>query len=354
MYLCVTTRFFLDPVSVVVKGDSSGGKSYTTGGVLKFFPPDACIDLTSMSEKALIYAEKSFEHRFLWIYEAAGLENPSVRYMIRTLLSEGRIKYLVTGNTAGGRASKTIEKEGPTGLILTTTLKFMGEDQENRLLSIPINVSPNQTRQILVGQAEEAEGELSPSDPGGDEGKVNLSAWHEFQEWLRQSDQRVVIPYAKALVELINPVVLRIRRDFTKVCNLIRAHALLHQLNRDRNPAGKLIAKLTDYSLVYKLIHGPLQLAHETAIPQHIRDLVEAINKASEAPDFQGISGKGLTQILLIHKSNVSRGVKEALEKGFIRNREDRRGRPAKYVPDNPLPSNLDILPSPQELKAVC
>jgi len=352
MYLCVTTRFFLEPVSVVVKGDSSGGKSYTTGGVLKFFPSDAYIDLTSMSEKALIYAEASFEHRFLWIYEAAGLENPSVRYLIRTLLSEGRIKYMVTGNVSGGRASKTIEKEGPTGLILTTTLKFIGEDQENRLLSIPINVSPNQTRQILVGQAEEAGGEVNSSDPNGVGGEVDLSPWHEFQEWLRQSDQRVIIPYAPALAELINPVVLRIRRDFTKVCNLIKAHALLHQLNRDRDPAGKLIAKLIDYSRVYKLIHGHLQLAHETAVPQHIRELVEAINKASEAHDFQGISGKRLVQNLGINKSNVSRGVKEALEKGYIRNLEDRRGRPAKYVLDNPLPSTRDILPSPQELKA--
>jgi hypothetical protein len=42
MYLCVTTRFFRDPVSLVVKGDSSGGKSYTTGGVLKFFPLAGC------------------------------------------------------------------------------------------------------------------------------------------------------------------------------------------------------------------------------------------------------------------------------------------------------------------------
>jgi hypothetical protein len=204
LYLCLSTRFFRDPVSVVVKGGSSGGKSYTNGGVLKFFPPDACMDLTSMSEKALVYSETSFKHRFLWIYEAAGLENPSVRYWIRTLLSEGRIKHLVTGNTAGRRASKTIKKEGPTGLILTTTLKFIGEDQENRLLSIPINVSPEQTRQILVGQAEEAVGEGNASNSGGVESAVDLSAWHELQEWLRQSDHRVVIPSAKALARLVN------------------------------------------------------------------------------------------------------------------------------------------------------
>lgn len=99
-------------------------------------------------------------------------------------------------------------------------------------------------------------------------------------------------------------------------------------------------------------MHGPLQLAHENAVPQNIRDLVEAVNKASQDHDFQGISGKRLVQILGIHKSNVSRGVNEAVEKGYIRNLQEKKGRPAKYVPDNPLPSTRDILPSPQELKA--
>ena len=277
LYLCVTTRFFADPVSIVVKGESSGGKSYTTGCVLKFFPAEAYFDLTSMSAKALIYTDLSFKNRFIWIYEAAGLDNPRVRYLIRTFLSEGKIRHLVTENIDGKFVTRTIEKEGPTGLILTTTLKFIGEDQENRLLSVAINETVEQTRQILVGQAEEAESEVNSSNSGGNEGDVDLSAWHEFQEWLRQSDQRVFIPYDKALAELVSPCVLRIRRDLPKIRNLIKAHALLHQLNRDRDPKGNVIAKLIDYSRVYKLIQAPLQLSHETAVPPHIRDLVGAV-----------------------------------------------------------------------------
>lgn len=352
LYLGVTPRFFADPVSIVVKGGSSGGKSYTTGRVLKFFPDEAYFDLTSMSPKALIYTETSFKHRFLWIYEAAGLDNPSVRYLVRTLLSEGKIKHMVTEKLEGKFVSRTIEKEGPSGLILTTTLKFIGTDQENRLLSVTINASPEQTRKIMVGQGEEAEGEVNSSGHHGVEGEEVLPAWLEFQEWLRQSDHRVVIPYAVPLAELINPNALRTRRDFPKVRNLIKAHALLHQANRDRDPEGNVIAKFTDYNRVYHLIKGPLQMGHETAVPQHIREMVEEVGKANEENELQGISVTKLAKLLGLNKSNASRGATEAKEMGYLKNLEDKRGMPAKYVPANPLPSTVDILPSPKELKA--
>ena len=127
------------------------------------------------------------------------------------------------------------------------------------------------------------------------------------------------IPYAEALAELIDPNVLRIRRDFTKVLNLIRAHALLHQLNRKRDPEGNIIAKLIDYTRVYRLVKGPLQLAHETSVPQKIRETVEAVREASEEADFQGISVTDLGKLLGLDKSNASLRALEAQDKGFLR-----------------------------------
>ncbi len=110
--------------------------------------------------------------------------------------------------------------------------------------------TPKQTRQILLGQAEDAKGSQNSLDPHGGPGKVDFAPWHEFQEWLSQSVHRVVIPYATAVAELITPGALRIRRDFPKIRNLIRAHALLHQQNRDRDPDGNIITKPVDYSRV--------------------------------------------------------------------------------------------------------
>ena len=53
LYLAVTSRLLGRPVSVAVKGPSSGGKSYLTEQVLRFFPERAYYALTAMSEEHL-------------------------------------------------------------------------------------------------------------------------------------------------------------------------------------------------------------------------------------------------------------------------------------------------------------
>ena len=58
IYLAATSRLFSQPLSVAVKGPSSGGKSYTVQSALRFLPQEACFTLTSASEKALIYTDE--------------------------------------------------------------------------------------------------------------------------------------------------------------------------------------------------------------------------------------------------------------------------------------------------------
>jgi len=90
-------RLLEEPVSLLVTGASSAGKSYVTGKVIDlFFPSEACIKLTSASEKALIYSKEVYSHRFIWIFERQGMNNENFDYLVRTLMSEGCIKYSVT------------------------------------------------------------------------------------------------------------------------------------------------------------------------------------------------------------------------------------------------------------------
>jgi hypothetical protein len=55
VYLTVVTRHLAKPVSLVVKGPSSGGKSFVVERTLGFFPGEAYYALTAMSERALAY-----------------------------------------------------------------------------------------------------------------------------------------------------------------------------------------------------------------------------------------------------------------------------------------------------------
>ena len=75
VYLAVTSRLLERPVSVAVKGPSSGGKSFMVETTLKLFPPAAFYAMTAMSERALAYSEEPLKHRTLVIYEAAGMKS---------------------------------------------------------------------------------------------------------------------------------------------------------------------------------------------------------------------------------------------------------------------------------------
>ena len=101
-YLALTSRVLEQPVSLVVKGPSSGGKSFVIAQVLRFFPDSAYYALTAMSDKALAYSEEDLQHRFLVLYEAESLKSDMAIYLIRSLLSEGCIRYeTVVSSNAG-------------------------------------------------------------------------------------------------------------------------------------------------------------------------------------------------------------------------------------------------------------
>ncbi len=126
LYLAITTRLFDKPVSVGVKGHSSSGKSYVVQVTCRFFPKRAVIEMTAMSQRALVYSKENYRHRTLVLYEVValreGVEDDLTSYFVRSLLSEGRISYEYTArDPQGGWTTKLIEKEGPTGLIFTTT-----------------------------------------------------------------------------------------------------------------------------------------------------------------------------------------------------------------------------------------
>src|SRR5918995_3112599 len=112
LYLALTSRLLEKPVSIAVKGPSSGGKSYLTERVLSFFPESAYHALTAMSERLLAYSEEPIKHRFLVIYEAEGMSGDFATYLIRSLLSEGKVRYETVEKTRDGLKARLIEREG--------------------------------------------------------------------------------------------------------------------------------------------------------------------------------------------------------------------------------------------------
>jgi hypothetical protein len=351
LYLAVTSRLFRRPVSVVVKGPSSAGKSFLTECVLAHFPTSAYYALSAMSDRALAYSDEPLRHRVLVIYEAAGMASETATYLIRSLLSEGCVRYETVEKTPEGMRSRLIEREGPTGLLLTTTAVSLHPENETRLLSINVTDSPEQTRDIMMSIASKASGMMSPTTANS----AWLKEWLALQEWLSQESSAVVIPYAPALAKLVPPTSTRLRRDFSTIVSMVSAHALLHRATRQIDAGGAVIATLADYEAVYELSGDMFAETAARSVSSSVRETVGAVqgilaSKSNEAT----VSIAELAACLGLDKSAISRRVKVAINSGYLENREERRGKPASVALGVPIPDNDTFLPLPATLAECC
>jgi hypothetical protein len=342
LYLCLTTRFLPRPVSAIVKGPSAAGKSELVKHVLRFFPLSAYYELTAMSERALAYFAESMEHRFLVLYEAAGVQGGQAAYLVRSLMSEGKIRYATVVKAETGEFEpRMIERAGPTGLLTTTTAHSIHAENETRLLSIPITDSAEQTRKILREQARRAASSgVSP---------VDLRRWTIFQQWLIVAEHRVTIPYAEGLADCIPPVAVRLRRDFPALLALIEAHAILHQMTRSRDSDGRIIATLDDYAEVRGLVADLVAEGAEASVPKTIRETVEAVRQLRD--EGRRTTVTNVARALNLDKSSAWRRVSAAIEQGYLRNDEGRPGRPAKLRLGRSLPKDIEVFPRPEVLR---
>lgn len=341
IFLALTSRLLSRPVSIAVKAVSSAGKSFVVEMVLRFFPDASYYALSAMSERALAYSKEPLKHRFLVIFEAAGMEGEMANYLIRSLLSEGRVRYETVEKTKDGLMARLIEKEGPTGLLVTTTKVSLHPENETRLMSLSVPDTKEQTRNVLRALANEEQ----PS--------TDLSPWHALQQWLSVMPNEVTIPFAKPLAELIPTAGVRLRRDFTVVLNLIRAHSILHQVTRQRDTKNRIIATFTDYAAVRKLINPLLAEGLETTIPNDVRETVKAVADIKQEDQHAKITYARLAHKLNLDKSTGYRRAQKALGLGYIVNNAN-KGRPAELDGGDDMPTDKPILPSVRALEERC
>jgi hypothetical protein len=345
LYLALTSRLFEKPVSLALKGVSAGGKSFTVESVLRFFPASAYFARTGFSEKALYFSNEDFRHRFIVLFEATGMASEYLSYVVRTLLSENRLSYELPVKTEDGITPQVLEKEGPIGLLTTTTAPKLHPENETRLLSLGVSDTKQQTQAVMrTLAAERAAG-------------FDYAPWQAFQEWLTTGARSVAVPYAPWLAERIPPVAVRLRRDFGMLLSLIRAHALLHRGTRDKDAQGRVVASPADYAAVYYLVESLFSEGVEVTVPETVRETVEAVRgclaTGGSGKTDDGAPAVSLTSLardLKLDKNSVHHRVKKATGAGYLANLEVRKGKPAQIVLADPLPEEGEILPSPEAL----
>ena len=197
------------------------------------------------------------------------------------------------------------------------------------MLSIPITDTAEQTAAVMVATASERS-------------EIDVEPWRDFQSWLAAGPRDVAIPYAPALARAITPRAVRLRRDFRLLLTLIQAHALLHQATRERDRRGRIVATLADYAVVRGLVHDLIADQLESAVPKTVREAVQAVR------DLAGETETTTARVaakLELDRSTASRRLRVAIERGFVKNLETKRGQPARLAVGDPLPTDEPVLP---------
>jgi hypothetical protein len=341
LYLVLTSRLLDKPVSVAVKGPSSGGKSFLTTLVVSFFPKDACHVVTAMSERVLAYGDEPLDHRMLVVMEADGVSGDFGQYLLRSLLSEGRLVYETVERTPEGLKKRRIERKGPTGLIITTTRPGLHPENETRMLSVEVCDTREQTAAILLATASDRRG------------PVDRAPWIALQDWLAFGPTDVVVPFAEILAGLASDAATRMRRDFRALLSLIRAHALLHRESRKRDEYGRVIAVAADYVAVHELAADLLATGAEKSVPTNVRQTVVTVREllATRKGDEPCLSTKEVATALGLDHSTASRRLGVARSRGFLSN-DAQPGRQARWRLADPLPDDEAVLPAPETLAA--
>jgi hypothetical protein len=243
-----------DALAMKNSGHYGAGKSYPLFTTLKLYPKNAYHLISSGSEKSLYSIEGGLKYKALILAEALALESHGNRdnelaYGIRTLVSEGHLKYQYTGFIDKKRVTifKTIE--GPTSL-LTTTIRGKLEDQlDDRMINAHPNTSATQTKDIIEQTAEAASGNATLVD------EKTLKAFQHYHDSLLSVE--VVIPFAEDIATVVSqkgPLPITARRSFKRVLSAIKTITLIYQKQRCRDEQGRFIAEYSDYAIVYQLL----------------------------------------------------------------------------------------------------
>lgn len=344
--LVAVTMYLGRPMSVLIGGESSGGKSYLLKQLIKTLPESMVVELQSVSNMGLTYMGKdALKRKFLALYELGGLgkEGSEAIEQLKQLLTEGCIKRQIAESTNRGVGGRTVELDGPTGVWSTSTEMRIDKELGNRLFRVSIDESPEQTRRIIKARGLR------------NKGAADYEPIKGLHTYIAGQDNRVVVPFEDTLTDLIDVSATRMRRDHERIMDLVEAHAMLHRESRKRDQEERVIATLDDYATVHNLIADIVGEASEVAVSDTVRKTVDAVRELIY--EGKDVTRNTLAEKLGIVPTSAGRRFAPATAAGYVKEDPDNPNmKPKRYVlGDVALPENVEVIPSPETLRScVC
>jgi DNA primase len=346
--LAMTSRLLEDPLSVVVKGQSSAGKSFLVERVAKVFPPEEVHTWSGMSAKVLVYTKRDYRHKVLVVLERKGGEpaQESMRY----LQSEKLLIYevVIKNPRTGEFETKQYRHEGPVACVTTTTEAVLQVDDENRSFSISPDESDEQTALVMKSNLEQKLAGTTGRKFTEDE----LLPWHNAQRLLAEQRVQVVFPkWFKAVCKKLPTRPLRMRRDWPRFLALCEAVVLLHQFQRPREQLAdgtvRLTVTLEDYAIA-RIVGKDALRRSLLQIPPNTMKIIEAVKRLDE---YQaGVTYQRIMEMTGMTYATVYKWAKPALQAGYLHYSEERVKSNVKRLREGQPPSKEKLLPSPLDI----
>jgi hypothetical protein len=275
VYLVGVSRLLARPLSAIVQGPSSSGKSYLIEKVSELAPPEAVIRATQMTPQALFHMKPgSLRHRWIVAGERSRAEDDDqaeATRALREMISAGRLSKMMPVKVGAAIETRLIEQEGPIAFVESTTLARVFEEDANRSLMLHTDERAEQTQRVIAAAA------AGYRDPGRGRADRRVQVHHALQRMLRP--YAVAVPFAERLGALFPFDRVEARRAFPHLVSMVQASALLHQWQRPVDEAGRLVAQPEDYQLARYLLAKPLSRLLRDGISDPARRFYDRLAK---------------------------------------------------------------------------
>jgi len=292
VWLVGVSRLLTSPLAAVIVGPTSSGKSYVLEKVGALFPPEAKIKLTQASPNSWFYLPPgSLRHRFVVLGERPQGETPEVvdaNRSWRELVSEGRlVKAVATRGLDGRMTTEVVIQEGPVAFCESTTKSKLLDEDASRMLILNSDDSAEQTRLVISKLFSDA------SNPQSKNSEMIIAKHWAFQRLISSHPPQVVIPFAEQLAEKFPADRPECRRIARHCVALIRANAVAHQFQRERDGEA-IIADPPDYYVAYRLLQRPAARLLGREVHTSFERLLEKLKEAVSDGEFSTREAAGI------------------------------------------------------------
>lgn len=358
LYIIMTSRLLEKPLSAIVQGASSSGKSYIIETVAKLIPPEFAVLAHDFTEQSFYYMEKgSLMHKVVVagerLHDSNGRDGQAKdsSKAFREMVGSGVLRKAVTiKGTDGKHQTELIEQPGPIAYVESTTATAIHDEDSTRLLQLATDESSGQTQVILEAMKKEAKGQTADEM----QKKEIIQRHHTMQRVLRPL--KVRIPFIDRIS--LPEGSIATRRAFRQVISMIESVALLRQYQKTKENSGGfeyIDADQEDYRIAYRLINSVMSRMYAPLGQKSIELLnvvmEETKNEEADADyKYQCFTNQDCQRWIGVSEATIKRRLSPLAWEGIVT--VDKDNKPYRYRVEKPeLVKSVDVgLPHPDEL----